>query len=592
MYHIVSIWVSKYQEPDADLEFASEDAKRFYWLIKKNLPQIGYSKILTDNEASLSAIKVALGKELINIVDDDDVFFMFYSGHWTISKDFETNELMHYLIPFDGDADDIDNSCISVNEVVSIFRRVKAKQKYLFIDACFSGWANNVKSFPQLKEKHFSNENIKTFQAAFQGEDVTTITACSANEKAYEVPILSQGLFTYFLLKHLCNKKDKEDTLVVSDIFTPLVKDIQWRLDENRQGKKQTPTLVANRVWNATLPFFSPLEEISPTFIETPIQVKSEVMFYKKNEVKIDDKELWKIILEMSNFVYDTWKIIETDKMAFYTFQNYCSTQLEGISTKWEEIFKTNSQNIDNLWKAIGEIEAASSQFQILGCLIVLFGNETQMKIFANYLNRILLLSGKKAGLIAMCDMPEIIVAESIYIILVASLSQRRLKEFNFLANIKVESYHNGNKLITFLEGNRHLFYSQTFEGSASNLLDHIIEYFSNSKRVNSIIPLYWDDEEIKNMVLQANFILSYYYHSKNERFWPHFWRYFAYRVKDIMLRIKSDKAFSKDFYELLWLASSSELVPKLKELTAKIKEMVGHEWNSIHTSDFDEKIN
>ena len=64
-YHILSIGISKHQNPEANLQFASKDAADFFALFTQNVSNIGYKKLLTDNEATLSSIQTALGSELL-----------------------------------------------------------------------------------------------------------------------------------------------------------------------------------------------------------------------------------------------------------------------------------------------------------------------------------------------------------------------------------------------------------------------------------------------------------------------------------------------------------------------------------------------
>ena len=136
-YHILSIGISQHQDPRANLNFASKDASEFFTLFTQNVPNLGYKKLLTDNEATLSAIRTALGTELQNLIGPEDGFVLYYSGHGTVAP-MGDDTYSHYLIPFDV-TEDIASSSIPVEYIRDIFDKLNCKSKLFFVDSCFRG---------------------------------------------------------------------------------------------------------------------------------------------------------------------------------------------------------------------------------------------------------------------------------------------------------------------------------------------------------------------------------------------------------------------------------------------------------------------
>ena len=150
-YHILSIGISQHQDPQANLHFASKDASDFFSLFTQNVSNVGYKKLLTDNEATLSAIRTAFGTDLQNQIGADDCFVLYYSGHGAIAPDPDQPEIYsHFLVPFDV-TQDIQNSCIPVDYIRDTFKKLNCKSKLFFVDSCFSGAVNSKSYGPSYK---------------------------------------------------------------------------------------------------------------------------------------------------------------------------------------------------------------------------------------------------------------------------------------------------------------------------------------------------------------------------------------------------------------------------------------------------------
>lgn len=227
-HHIVAIGISRHQSSFIhNLSYAAKDAGEFFDLFTNNIESVGYQKLLIDSEATLSQIRTALGGKLLTEVEEDDVFFFFYSGHGTTAKDTDNESLAHFLLPFDATTD-ITSSCISVSFLRETFDRLPCKAKLIFVDSCFSGSINS-KGYTNPTRKTF--KRTKTFASVVVGTGELSFSASKEDEEAIEDPETEHGLFTYCLLDEL--QREREDkTFAILDVFTPVTETVMKRAKE------------------------------------------------------------------------------------------------------------------------------------------------------------------------------------------------------------------------------------------------------------------------------------------------------------------------------------------------------------------------
>ncbi|MEH2315156.1 MAG: SUMF1/EgtB/PvdO family nonheme iron enzyme [Nostoc sp.] len=114
-----------------------------------------------------------------------DNFWFFFSGHGIRYADRD------YLMPCDGDPEDIENTAIAINFVSERLRRCGADNVVLILDAC-------------RNEGKKTGEGIgrQTAEEARQ-QGVISIFSCIPQEFSYEINALQQGAFTKALLEGL-----------------------------------------------------------------------------------------------------------------------------------------------------------------------------------------------------------------------------------------------------------------------------------------------------------------------------------------------------------------------------------------------------
>jgi uncharacterized caspase-like protein len=116
---------------------------------------------------------------------DGDNFWFFFSGHGI------PHNGQDYLMPLDGDPEDIENTGISTNTITNYLRRCGADNAVMILDACRSGGKK-------------SGEGIgRQTEADARQTGVISLFSCSPDQYSYELEAIGQGAFTYALLEGL-----------------------------------------------------------------------------------------------------------------------------------------------------------------------------------------------------------------------------------------------------------------------------------------------------------------------------------------------------------------------------------------------------
>ncbi|MEH2124725.1 MAG: SUMF1/EgtB/PvdO family nonheme iron enzyme [Nostoc sp.] len=155
-----------------------------------------------------------------------DNFWFFFSGHGIRYADRD------YLMPCDGDPEDIENTAIAINFVTERLRRCGADNVVLILDAC-------------RNEGKKTGEGIgrQTAEEARQ-QGVISIFSCIPQEYSYEIEALQQGAFTTALLEGL-GIQGKCATVERLDQY------LKFRVPElvrQHKNTRQTPYLIAEPV--------------------------------------------------------------------------------------------------------------------------------------------------------------------------------------------------------------------------------------------------------------------------------------------------------------------------------------------------------
>ncbi|AUT00516.1 peptidase C14 [Nostoc sp. CENA543] len=160
-----------------------------------------------------------------------DNFWFFFSGHGS------RHAGRDYLMPSDGDPEDIENTAISINLVTERLRRCGADNVVLILDACRS-----------LGTRAGEGIGRQTAEEARQ-QGVISIFSCSPQEYSYEIAALEQGAFTCALLEGL-GIQGKCATVERLNQY------LSFRVPElvrQHNNKRQTPYIIAEPVTKSHL---------------------------------------------------------------------------------------------------------------------------------------------------------------------------------------------------------------------------------------------------------------------------------------------------------------------------------------------------
>jgi uncharacterized caspase-like protein len=116
---------------------------------------------------------------------DGDNFWFFFSGHG-ISYNGQD-----YLMPLDGDPEDIENTGISTNTITNYLRSCGADNAVMILDACRSGGRKSGEGIGRQTETEARQTGV------------ISLFSCSPDQYSYELEAIEQGVFTYALLEGL-----------------------------------------------------------------------------------------------------------------------------------------------------------------------------------------------------------------------------------------------------------------------------------------------------------------------------------------------------------------------------------------------------
>jgi uncharacterized caspase-like protein len=171
----------------------------------------------TEKRPTLRNIKWALGTFLARSAQKDDLVIIYYAGHGAPEVDprgAEPDGLAKYLVPSDADPDDLYSTALPMDEVQTIFGRIEAEQVVVFLDACYSGAAGG-RTFASRRTRASKVDDV-FLDRITRSKGRVIITASRASEVSIELPELSHGIFTYYLVQGLRGAADLDRDGIVS----------------------------------------------------------------------------------------------------------------------------------------------------------------------------------------------------------------------------------------------------------------------------------------------------------------------------------------------------------------------------------------
>lgn len=168
-------------------------------------------------------------KGIASAYGGDINLLIYYAGHGI--PDNATKDA--YLMPVDVDGTDV-SVCYSLKKFYSDIEDMHVRQAVVFLDACFSGAKRDGDMIVAAR-----GVAIKAKEERPKG-NTFVFCATSDEEAAYSYEEEKHGLFTYYLLKYMQEKKGNVNLGGLSDYIRENVS----RQSVLINGKKQTPTIV------------------------------------------------------------------------------------------------------------------------------------------------------------------------------------------------------------------------------------------------------------------------------------------------------------------------------------------------------------
>jgi len=164
----------------------------------------------------------------------------YYAGHGIPSE--RTRDA--FLMPVDAMGTEPEDDCYSLNTLYKNLGATNALSIVVFLDACFSGTAEDGKSLVASAR----GVAIKAKETRLAG-NMVVFSAASGDQTAFPLREQGHGLFTYFLLKKLQESKGKVTLKELAEYITSNVKQQSVLINK----KLQTPTVSVSDQYNAQL---------------------------------------------------------------------------------------------------------------------------------------------------------------------------------------------------------------------------------------------------------------------------------------------------------------------------------------------------
>lgn len=198
--YILCIGMQNYPGRVNDTNLCAKDAKSVKWIFDKN----GDSEtmILLDKGATKASV-ISTMRQLFSKANPEDAVAIFYSGHGNHGA----------LCVYDGN--------LSYQDVYSAFLESKAKRRFAFINACYSG----------TMRKMYDIEHLK-------GGNVMFLLSARSNEQSIEDLKMKNGIFPAYLIQGLkgAADKNKDHAITARELYDFVSKKVIAKT-----GKRQHP---------------------------------------------------------------------------------------------------------------------------------------------------------------------------------------------------------------------------------------------------------------------------------------------------------------------------------------------------------------
>lgn len=224
-----------YDKSIPSVSFAQNDV----FGIKESLSRLGVPESEIISLVSTQATKTIIDSRLSKIIKSltaDDMFYFYYAGHG-----FAENNI-NYITCFDTQLNDLSNTSIPLQSLLSQIQDSGVKKSLIFIDACESGLQFDA----SMRRMYSSMSDEELIEFLANAEGTICFSACKKDEESYSHAAIKHGVWSYHVIKALSG--DAPDALVNRKLITPnslqnyLSKEVPLTLRTLRtSGYAQTP---------------------------------------------------------------------------------------------------------------------------------------------------------------------------------------------------------------------------------------------------------------------------------------------------------------------------------------------------------------
>ncbi len=185
--YIVSVGIADYPGRQNDLRVSANDAKTIAGIFTKNgKAEVDY---FVNSDVTVQKVCAAMRKTFAKATASDAII-LYFSGHGIPGG----------LVCYDG--------FLYYSSVLNIMKQSKARQKMIFVDACYAGKMRST----NRRSTNYSNENVMFFLSS------------RSSEKSLETPRqtgFNNSLFTVFLERGLRGGADvnRDKTITAREIY-------------------------------------------------------------------------------------------------------------------------------------------------------------------------------------------------------------------------------------------------------------------------------------------------------------------------------------------------------------------------------------
>ena len=417
---ILSIGINNYEllPPISQLNYCVNDAK----LIYNNYSQLDceYKKLLLDEKATRTEILKAI-KAISNEARKDDHVIFNFAGHG-LTTSLESQEISaenSYICPADFEFGFHAEAAISLSELKEAISSIKSSSKLIIFDSCHSGGIFR-RDLQEFNLRDIKSKEYIDIIGTIQGTGI--ITACDSDEYAIENAELKHGVFTHHFIETLKELDIEGHTALFSEACELVVDKVRDETD-NKQNPKSKGDAKLKVVTIPKADSQSEKKVISNLTTVPTTNIPKASEYYNLEDLDNFENNMIQLIQEN--------RFIELDK----NFKRVISTIYDKISNP--EISYHNRNNEEN----ISYYESCREYLKpllILNRLTLDYYKEDYVVENLEYVLKFEQLTHNKDGLVAIIEIPLILISEIIIDLLPLAYSKKKINVLKKLYDYKI----------------------------------------------------------------------------------------------------------------------------------------------------------